>query len=132
VVAGQTARGKSDRRVSNRIGIAADVRWCRRAKLDSKVKFDGFDMLPVLRGDKKSPRTEMFWQRRGDQAARVGNWKWISSAKGTGLYNLTSDLGEERDVSKDHPEVAAKLKARFEAWRKEMDASEPRGPFRDY
>jgi hypothetical protein len=41
-------------------------------------------------------------------------------------------LGEERDVSKDHPEVAAKLKARFDAWRKEMDASEPRGPFRDY
>ena len=28
--------------------------------------------------------------------------------------------------------TVAQLKARFEAWREEMDASEPRGPFRDY
>ena len=30
------------------------------------------------------------------------------------------------------PDVLAEVKGRWEAWRKEMDASEPRGPFRDY
>ncbi len=96
------------------------------------VKLDGFDMTPVLRGEKKSPRSEMFWQRRGDKAARVGNWKWVESEKGGGLFDLAADLGESKDLSKEKPDVLATVKARFDAWRKEMDASEPRGPFRDY
>jgi arylsulfatase A-like enzyme len=102
------------------------------AKPPPSVKLDGFDMLPVLRGEKKSSREEMFWQRRGDKAARVGNWKWLESERGTGLYDLGTDAGETKDLSKEKPDVLAKLKTRFDAWRKEMDASEPRGPFRDY
>jgi arylsulfatase A-like enzyme len=96
------------------------------------VKLDGFNMLPVLEGAQKSPRTEMFWQRRGDKAARVGNWKWSESAKGGGLYDLTNDLAETKDLSKEKPDVLANVKGHWEAWRKEMDATEPRGPFRDY
>lgn len=102
------------------------------AALPASVKLDGFDMLPVLRGEQPSPRTEMFWQRRSDKAARVGDWKWVDSAKGQGLFDLRTDLGETKDLSSQQPEVAAKLKARFEAWQAEMEASEPRGPFRDY
>lgn len=99
------------------------------------LKLDGFDMLPVLRGEQKSPRKEMFWQRRGDKAARFENWKWVSGGKdgkGGGLFDLSQDIGEKHDLSGEKPEVSAMMKARFEAWRKEMDASEPRGPFRDY
>jgi hypothetical protein len=96
------------------------------------VKLDGFDLLPVLRGEKKSPRAEMFWQRRSDKAARVGQWKWVESAKGGGLFDLSADLVETRDLSAEKTDVLARVKGRFEAWRKEMDAAEPRGPFRDY
>jgi len=102
------------------------------AKLLPGVKLDGFDLLPVLRGERKSPRTEMFWQRRGDKAARVGQWKWVESAKGGGLFDLSTDLAETHDLSAEKPNVLARVKGRFEAWRKEMDAAEPRGPFRDY
>jgi len=96
------------------------------------VKLDGFDMAPVLRGDQKSPRKEMFWQRRGEKAARVGDWKWCEMPKGGGLFDLTSDIGEKHDLSAEKPDVLAMVKARFAAWRKEMDECEPRGPFRDY
>lgn len=96
------------------------------------IKLDGFDMLPVLRGEQTSLRTEMFWQRRSDKAARIGNWKWIESVKAKGLYDLNSDLGETKDLSRENPDIARMLKDRFEAWQKEMDASEPRGPFRDF
>jgi arylsulfatase A-like enzyme len=102
------------------------------AKPTPGVKLDGFDLLPILRGEKKSPRAEMFWQRRSDKAARVGQWKWVESAKGGGLFDLTADLAETRDLSAEKPDVLARVKAQFEAWRKEMDAAEPRGPFRDY
>lgn len=102
------------------------------AKAPEGVKLDGFDMMPILRGEMKSPRTEMFWQRRGDKAARFQNWKWLESAKGKGLYDLSTDLSETHDLSKEKPDIARMMQEKFAAWRKEMDATEPRGPFRDY
>lgn len=96
------------------------------------VKLDGYNILPVLEGKGRSPRTEFFWQRQGDKAARVGQWKWVESAAGGGLFDLASDLSESNDLSAQKPDVLKKLKDRWLAWRKEMDASEPRGPFRDY
>ncbi len=50
------------------------------ASAPENVTLDGFDMWPVLRGKQPSPRREMFWQRRSDKAARVGNWsRWAMS-----------------------------------------------------
>jgi arylsulfatase A-like enzyme len=96
------------------------------------VKLDGFNMMPLLEGTGKSQRREFFWQRRNDKAARVGQWKWLESQKGTGLFDLSKDLGERHDLSSEKPDVLADVKGRWAAWRKEMDDAEPRGPFRDY
>ncbi len=101
-------------------------------KPPSGVVLDGFDMLPVLQGKIKSPRKEMFWQRRLDKGARVGHWKWVESARGDGLFDLSKDLGEKKDLSKERPDMLTKLKNRFRNWKKEMNEAEPRGPFRDY
>jgi arylsulfatase A-like enzyme len=96
------------------------------------VKLDGFNMLPVLEGKAKSQRTEFFWQRKNDKAARVGQWKWLESERGSGLFDLSADIGEQNDRSREKPDVLARVKERWNVWRKEMDDSEPRGPFRDY
>ncbi len=96
------------------------------------VKLDGFNLLPVLEGKAASPRQDFFWQRHNDNAARVGQWKWVESERGNGLFDLASDIGEKRDLAAEKPDVLARVKARWAAWRKEMDESEPRGPFRDY
>lgn len=96
------------------------------------VKLDGFDMLPVLSGDQPSPRTEMFWQRRGDKAARIGDWKWIASEQANGLFNLVEDPGETHNYAQEQPDQFKAMHDRFNVWRGEMDATEPRGPFRDY
>ena len=97
-----------------------------------KAILDGFDMLPVLLQKTPSPRNEMFWKRRSDRAARVGNWKWVESAKGNGLFDLSRDIGEQHDLSAAKPAVLAMVKARFARWKEEMSKAEPRGPFRDY
>ena len=101
-------------------------------ELPKDVIFDGFDMLPVLEGKKKSQRTEMYWQRRLDKAARVGNYKWVESERGSGLFDLSKDIGEKNDLSNELPEVLARMKSKFDTWRKAMDDAEPRGPFRNY
>ena len=100
--------------------------------LPADTVIDGYDMLPVLTGTTASPREEMYWQRRADKAARVGNWKWVESAKGNGLFDLSQDIGEKHDLSQTHPEKLKELKTRFADWKKEMADAAPRGPFRDY
>jgi arylsulfatase A-like enzyme len=100
----------------------------------SGVKLDGFNLMPVLEGKGKSPRREMFWYKTftDSAAARVDNWKWVSNAGKEELYDLRSDPGEQSDLSRRKPDILADVKARYQAWQKEMDASEPRGPFRNY
>jgi len=93
---------------------------------------DGYDMMPVLAQAAPSPRDKMFWQRRDDRAARVGQWKWVESQRDSGLFDLSRDIGETQDLSKQRPEKLQEIKAHFERWRKDMEAAEPRGPFRDY
>jgi arylsulfatase A-like enzyme len=102
------------------------------AKLPAGVKLDGFDLMPTLRGEKPSPRTEMIWKRRSDYAVRMGQWKLAKTGEVTGLFDLAADREEKNDLSKQKPEMLAKLKKRYVQWLAEMDASEPRGPFRDY
>jgi arylsulfatase A-like enzyme len=96
------------------------------------VILDGYDMLPTLCGNAASPRTEMFWENRGQKAARLGNYKWIDAGQAKGLYDLSADLSETTDLSAKLPDVAAKTEASWNTWRADMEATEPRGPFRNY
>jgi arylsulfatase A-like enzyme len=107
---------------------------CRAAEVrpPQGVVLDGFDMTAILAGKQKSPRKEMFWQRRADKAARVGNFKWVESSRGSGLFDLSKDVGEQHDLSKEKPDVLSKVKSRFAAWKKRMADAEPRRPFRDF
>jgi arylsulfatase A-like enzyme len=109
---------------------------------DPGVKLDGYNMLPVLQGRQKSPRTEMFWDWPSVyQAARVGNYKWVAYVQRGNpknvppkeeFYDVVADPGETRNLIDQKRDEVAKVKARFAAWRAEMEAAEPRGPFRDY
>ncbi|MHC4742162.1 MAG: sulfatase-like hydrolase/transferase [Planctomycetota bacterium] len=107
---------------------------CKAAgtKPPKDVVLDGYDMADVLSGKAKSPRTEMYWQRRGDKAARVGKYKWVESEKGSGLFDLENDVAEQNDLSKERPETLNRLQQSFAAWKKQMAQAEPRGPFRDF
>ncbi|MHC4227446.1 MAG: sulfatase-like hydrolase/transferase [Planctomycetota bacterium] len=96
------------------------------------VTLDGFDMTGVLAGREESLRKEMFWQRRGDKAARVGNFKWVESSRGSGLFDLSADLGEQRDLSDEKPDILSKVKSRFQAWKKLMAEAEHRRPFKNF
>jgi len=103
-----------------------------KARPPKDVVLDGFNITPILAGKQKSPRQEMFWQRRGDKAARVGNYKWVESSSGSGLFDLSSDIGEQRDLSNEKPDILSMVKSRFAAWQNRMAEAEPRGPFRNF
>ncbi len=102
------------------------------------VKLDGYDMLPVLTEGAASKRTEQFWELRGQRAARVGNWKWLVETRGrwdlpedtTGeLYDLSADPEERHNLALQEPAVLRMMQQKWDAWMREMVASEDRGPF---
>ena len=79
----------------------------------------------------------MFWKRRDWTGARVGQWKWTvmtdkQGRKTGGLFDLATDSGETTDLSAEKPEILEMVQARFQNWLREMEAAEPRGPFRDF
>jgi len=82
---------------------------------EAGVILDGFDMWPVLRGEQPSPRREMFWEwaSREMRACRIGNWKWVESNKGGGLFDLSTDLAEVHDQSHEQPATLAMVKERL-------------------
>lgn len=102
------------------------------AELSTDIALDGFDWWPALRGETSSPRKEMFWKRKDSVGVRIGNWKWVQMGDKGGLFDLSNDVGENHDLSDTHPDQLLMLKNRYADWLHEMDAAEPRGPFRDF
>ncbi len=96
------------------------------------IELDGFDMLPVIQGRRETQRESMFWERQGEYGARVGKWKLVSSRRGSGLFDLSEDIGESKDLSEKLPDVRMRVQGRYEEWVNAMANAMPRGPFRDY
>ena len=102
------------------------------SSLPEDVELDGFDMLPILQGQAKSERESMFWERQGEFGARLGRWKLVHSRRGGGLFDLSEDLAESNDLTKELPDVLKRVRRAYRDWVQEMAAAEPRGPFKNY
>ncbi len=82
-------------------------------------KTDGISFLPTLLGNREAQKEHdyLYWEFAEDnhdaQAVRSENWKLIHIYKTDSweLYNLAEDIGEEKNVIAEHPEVADRLKA---------------------
>jgi len=90
--------------------------------------FDGINLLPILTGEQPEQTRTLAWRidRTGRQqkAVRHGQWKYLQDGNVEMLFDLSTDIGERRDVFFQHPEIFADLKARLKAWEDEM-AKEP-------
>jgi arylsulfatase A-like enzyme len=93
---------------------------------------DGFNILPLLTGGKNLERKEMYWEFRGDYAARIGDLKWIKSSRVNGLFDLSVDIGENNDLSMKQINDFTMAEEKFYRWKTEMNNSAPRGPYRDF
>jgi arylsulfatase A-like enzyme len=85
---------------------------------------DGISILPTLLGEAQDGLSNryLYWEnpydsKEGDlgQAARYGDWKAYRPDRGapTQLYDLSTDLGEENDVSEEHPAIVGKFERFF-------------------
>lgn len=101
------------------------------AKLPSNVGEDSVSILPALTGATSGPLREALVHHsiNGSFAIRQGNWKlelcpgsggWSDPKPGSAeerslptvqLYDLGSDLGEQKNLEAQHPEIVARLSA---------------------
>jgi arylsulfatase A-like enzyme len=110
------------------------------------AEMDGKSLVPLLmavaQGPDAKPAAEafdsrpLFWKFQKQFAVRKGDWKlelssldkrpgghasWILdsgpfSPGQTQLFDLKTDQAEQKDVIKDHPDIAAELKQAYDSW----------------
>ena len=107
--------------------------FCEMSGATTPNTTDGISILPTLLGkpDDQSHHEFLYWEfspRGGNQAVRWKNWKAVrrglkSNANApVELYDLSTDLGEENDVAKDHAEIAVKLRSFMDQSHEPSDA----------
>jgi len=87
---------------------------------------DGANLLPYLKGTKKSdPHEYLFWRSGPNAAARKGKWKLLMAGEElTRLYNVDKDPSETKDFSGQKPELVKEMKQAFRKWNSQLP--EPR------
>lgn len=89
---------------------------------------DSFSLLPLLKGSEEAVReTSVSCSISGVPSLRHGSWKYLA-APGSGgwgkggeqdqpvqLYNLSTDLGETRNLAEDEPERLAEMRSLLES-----------------
>lgn len=89
------------------------------ADIQAPKNLDGISFLPSLSGKGKQVQHEsLYWEfheQKGRQALRKGDWKLIRynvltpNNTTTELYNLKTDLGEEKNVADQNPKVVKEM-----------------------
>ncbi len=97
--------------------------------------FDGVSLRPVLSGENTLDREALYWHMPQvgrdwavippQGAVRMGPWKLIhhyGDTKPDELYNLDDDIGESRNLARQHPERVAQMRAMLKRHIEDTDA----------
>jgi arylsulfatase A len=86
------------------------------AKGSKTLPLDGVSLMPLLEGRAADWPDRMLFEKG---AVRTQQWRFMAKGKGGGLYDMVADPGQQKDVTRDHPDVAARLAAAYAAWEEE-------------
>ena len=118
--AGIEAKGALDRSVSHVTDLMPTL--LEAAGVDypkDKRQPIGRSFAAAFEGGEVADRESIFWGHARGRAARVGNWKLVSEAKGAWeLYDLAKDPTELENLASSEKERAAELGKRWQAWQK--------------
>jgi len=104
-------------------------------KTPASQALDGVDLSPIIFQTGTIPQRPLYWFSLGNhgtrnEAMRDGDWKLIvdhpGAKKGSfenesvSLYNLKTDLGEQKNIIKNQPEIANKMLNQLKAFYKEL------------
>lgn len=88
------------------------------AGITAPENIDGISFLPTLLGKEQPQHNYLYWEfheKGGRKALRKGDWKLVqydvfnSEKTTTELYNLSNDIGEEKNLAAENPELVKEL-----------------------
>jgi len=89
------------------------------AGIQTPEHIDGISFLPTLTGKGKQLQHEsLYWEfheLKGRQAIRMGDWKLVRynvltpDKTTTELFDLKTDIGEEKNIASQNPELVRKM-----------------------
>jgi len=139
---GNLVHGTDISQITSQIDLFPTLAELCNLKLPKKVKFDGTDLTPLLRGKSNSwPERTLFVHHQGRFGEFVGDgplikykdfsvmteeWRLV----GKELYAIQSDPEQRQDVAAENPKVATSLSKAYETWWEEIsEKSEQYAPF---
>jgi len=81
---------------------------------------EGRSLLPIFRGETRTPHDLLCWEWSGNRAVRRGDWKlvWDKLVKRWELYDLSQDRTETEDLASQQPQRVAELSTAWTEWAK--------------
>ena len=79
---------------------------------------DGVNLWPFVTGQQKErPHAILFWKKDARAAVREGDWKLIRMPdRPVELYDLTKDIGEQKNLAAQHPDKVKDLMKKIFKW----------------
>jgi len=106
-------------------GVVSDHLWyfpdvmptlAELAGVKPPENIDGISIVPTLLGEDVAGRKQkehkfLYWEHQQQVAVRMGNYKAVKPAKNKlfELYDLSRDIGEQKNIADEYPDVLAKM-----------------------
>ncbi|MCA9175503.1 MAG: sulfatase [Planctomycetales bacterium] len=136
---GQIPAGSTCREVAATIDVLPTLaKLCGGALSDRKI--DGLDIWPLMSTPGAKSPHETYVLMHGPGTVRQGNWKFYPwKERGDGrdapvgrapsphqvqLYDLSADIGEDKNLAEQHPDVCRQLQAAYDAHIAEIKANQ--------
>ena len=84
---------------------------------------DGLDLSPLWQPGRTLADRDLFWRMGNNSAVRRGQWKLCLKNNRSELFNLETDLGEQQNLSAEHPEIVKSLSQALKEWEEDVDTS---------
>jgi len=134
---GQLAEGRVDSRPIIQLDVFPTALTAAGVRVDPAWRLDGVNLLPFLTTDQaRRPHDLLYWRLGGTMAIRKGDWKLVKTSDGplgpvadparladlsdAELFNLADDMGETKNVARDHPAIVKDLSAAWQRWNREL------------
>jgi len=88
------------------------------------VPLEGLSLKPVFAGRKRKGHAAIGWKCGRGRALMMGDWKIVRPRDDVPweLYDLSIDIGETRNLARQHPERMAEMTTRYAEWRARVGA----------
>jgi len=121
---GRIQAGKKIPQIAGAIDFLPTLADMAGIRIVGSKPLDGISIKPLLLAEAKNwPDRMIFSHQRGRVSVRTQRYRLDHTGK---LFDMKTDPGQDRDISKDKPQVAARLRKAVARWKDEVLAESPK------